>query len=301
MGMVGVGAVLIVPAAIAILDVNAKTAVASAIMAYVITSTVGIYSYRETLTRFASFAAILTVGSTIGGFVAAFVLSSLQDGEVAIAIATFSIFFGFKSLVEGMIQYFKSDRSTEETFKETPSASEGFCLPIFACNEGGDSEAESNIEDVEAKSACFDIDTEVTTFYYGGGVPTKMRLSSLFLGIFVGFGSAISGSSGSLVFIPTMLLVHPETSAPTAVALAMIIGIPLAISMTVGNMVNNQTIDTGISLIIGITACTFIPVGARASMILREWCGDASGNRIVLILVSLVLMGTGAFVLSTVI
>ena len=114
-------------------------------------------------------------------------------------------------------------------------------------------------------------------------------------GALVGFGSALTGTSGPLLFIPSFLLTHPATPSRTAVAIAQTIGVPMALAMTAGNVASGQPADLGLSLIVGAATGLFVPLGAVLSKRAEFHAGKELSNAIILGVIAVVLIATGAY------
>ena len=103
MGFVGVGGVVIVPAAIAFLGMDAREAVASTIPGYVMASFAGTWAYRERIAEDPDtlrLAGICGAGAGGGGLVAAFALESLPSRGIAIFVALFVLAFSVRTTVK---------------------------------------------------------------------------------------------------------------------------------------------------------------------------------------------------------
>jgi uncharacterized membrane protein YfcA len=291
MGLVGVGAVVIVPAAIAILRFNAKLAVASAIAGYILTSLSGIWSYRSVIIEYIHFVWLLVCGTCAGGFVAAFALRSLPSGPLVIFIACFCIVFGIKALLQSIQSGMKSGTvdSTIENDANKVNSNCSFELPVLNCR---------NI-DVEEKGKVGNAGS--TSGDDSGGrytlndMNTAAAVLCIVVGFIVGFCSALTGTAGPLVCIPTIMLIYPTSQPSDVVALSMVIGVPMAVAMTAGNMYNGQTVDLGMSLVVGLATAVCIPIGAALSGYVRQ--NYENGEIYILGGIAIVLLVTGCWVL----
>ena len=231
MGVVGVGGVVIVPAAIAILRVDTKLAIASTVPGYMLTSAAGVWSYRSLLFPVHSkFASVVAVGAIGGGFAAAVAMQYLNTGPLAIAIACFAAFFGLKSLVQLVstlsgteVEEQRHKLGNEATAKQD-SDEDGTTLTCELCSHPPD-------QDDTGRNAVLGPAPMVSSFVSKDGAVAGV------LGTFVGFLSALSATSGPLIFIPSALLLYPSLDSPAAVGLALLVGLPMSVAMTVGNLV----------------------------------------------------------------
>jgi len=126
---------------------------------------------------------------------------------------------------------------------------------------------------------------------------TGFKVDSVYVafGALVGFGSALTGTSGPLLFIPSFLLTHPAAPSRTAVATAQTIGVPMALTMTAGNAVSGQPMDLGLSLIVGAATGLFVPLGAVLSKRAEFHAGKELSNATILGVIAVVLIATGAY------
>lgn len=119
---------------------------------------------------------------------------------------------------------------------------------------------------------------------------------TLALGAVVGLGSALSGTSGPLLFIPLYLLLRPRTPPATAVALSQVIGVPMALAMTASNAFSGQTVDVGLSVAVGAATSAFVPLGAALVRLLGRRFGEARSSQAILTAISGVVVATGMFI-----
>jgi uncharacterized membrane protein YfcA len=129
------------------------------------------------------------------------------------------------------------------------------------------------------------------------GTADSLTVVPLALGLVVGFGSSLTGTSGPLLYLPLGLLVYPRMESRVAVGVAMALCPPMALAMTVGNLLYGQPIDLGFALIVGLATSTTVPVGASLAAFLRSTLQGEGGNRVVLAAISGVLVATGAWML----
>ena len=305
-GLVGVGAVVIVPASIALLKEDPKISIASSILGFILYASVGAYSYKDLLLAIYKTPYTMAFGAAIGGFAAAFGLRAVPTGALKIAIGIFAGVFGLKSLLEVIIKEFfnyKNNNNTTKIMKNSNNDSNNK-VNMFSCNiciEGG--EGEKGIDEKE------DEEEDLIAVAWGAGqifIPSSVvekgiyicsadTWTSVLMGLFIGFGSAMTGTSGPLMTIPTTMLVRPLTPAVVAVSLAHFCGVPMAVAMTLGNIVNQQEIDLGFALVVMIGSTAFVPVGKIAATYIADTCG-AKGDSIILTLISIVMIATGAYV-----
>ena len=360
MGIVGVGGVVIVPAAIALLREDPKVAVASTIPGYIITAGAGTWSYRKVIARdhaILRFACLAAAGAGAGGFLAAFALYSIPSDGIAVAVAIFALMFGLKSLfgvacsrgtceerkaaipnvanrATKSIETEPSKRLTEvemESFSPSSSYAElslagGSLSPLSELQDqeceqvrrgvphvgkSGDTNPDIKATNRVAETAGFASSTEDGSISKDieMALPSSKpiwlsdNLRSITLGIVVGFGSALTGTSGPLLFIPlAMLVIGSEVrkesrdelpddsermsalSPKVAVATSMAIGVPMALSMTIGNVLvlllygdrnddddgdSRALVDLGLSLVVGLTTGITVPLGATIS---KRYC-----------------------------
>jgi uncharacterized membrane protein YfcA len=126
----------------------------------------------------------------------------------------------------------------------------------------------------------------------------KQYFPPLFLGAIVGLGSALTGTSGPLLFIPTMMMLRPDTSPSLAVALAQTVGVPMAIAMTCGTVIHGTSdIDLGLSLIVAISTSLCVPMGKYG---LQRLCDsmavEETANRIITGVISVMIIATGLYI-----
>ena len=229
MGAVGVGGVVIVPAAIAFLAEPPRVAVASTIPGYIATAAVGTWTYRSVLTSdkaVGRFAAVAAGGAGAGGLLAALALHALPSRAIAIGVATFALAYGLKALVGLACESLRpanKDQQEEEEEQQQQQQEE----------EEGDGVASGTelVDVVRAPIALHeeDVDLEVATTTTGDSDSDsasavskgssssidsvgwwgwwREQLRSALLGVVVGFGSALTGTSGPLLFMPLALLV----------------------------------------------------------------------------------------------
>jgi len=327
-GMVGVGMVLIVPSAMAFLSMEPKLAVASAIPGYLLTSGVGIWSYHEAIIpSHSSFVTLVALGAVVGGFVAALTLRYMPMMELVVGIACFAILFGFRSIAQLAAMRWGDSAATaaaaaaaaaDARTKEEESCQRcQMSLPMIYCATVDAADVSVSV-DVHAMDVhAMDVDVNDVEGVGDGeqkegpsqGGPQKEQLSAvdgtadsptvvpLALGVVVGLGSALTGTSGPLLFLPLGLLVYPRMESRVAVGVAMALCPPMALAMTVGNVLYGQPIDLGFALIVGLATSTTVPVGASLAAYLRRTLEGDGGNRVVLAAISGVLVATGAWML----
>ena len=319
-GMVGVGMVLIVPSAMAFLSMEPKLAVASAIPGYLLTSGVGIWSYHEAIIpSHSSFVTLVALGAVVGGFIAALTLRYMPMTELVVGIACFAILFGFRSIAQlaatrwGDSAAAAAAAAAEARTKEGESCQRcQIFLPTMDCATVAAADVSVNV-DVHAMDVHVnDVEGVGDGEQKGGpsqGGGQREQLSAvdgtadsptvvpLALGVVAGFGSALTGTSGPLLFLPLGLLVYPRMESRVAVAVAMALCPPMALAMTVGNVLYGQPIDLGFALIVGLATSTTVPVGASLAGYLRRTLEGDGGNRVVLAAISGVLVATGAWML----
>jgi len=397
MGAVGVGGVVIVPSMIAVIHIDPKVAVASTIVAFILISLSGLYTYREILSRHALRSELVALGAAAGGVTAAFALRSITSQALSIGIAVFCIGFGTKCFVQ-ICHSFKPppeipshELSSQvsplqtETMNVQQTASRGpvngsavelssfstetkSSLPSLS-NEPRSChvvniESVRNLEDGSIVSDCQlkgEVGMSPRSFEYLGGnrhteasnestgpcseshltsqipvpliheqslaapvvsltttkTPTSPKTSSrdkdndgskevsdpienakyFGLGTIVGFGSALTGTSGPLLLIPTILLWKPKTPTIEAIALSFAVGVPMAVTMTSTSVfVAGQTVDIGLSLLVGVVTGVCLPLGRVGARRLEKKWGTEKVNRLLLGTVAAVLVATGSYI-----
>lgn len=335
MGIVGVGGVVIVPAAIALLKADPKVAVASTIPGYIVTAGVGTWSYRHIITRDSAtlrFACLTAAGAGSGGFFAALALHSIPSGVVATVVAIFAGGFGVKALVgmacdsgrdsQGKAGGVEGEQAAGDDEAGSQQAAATVDIDMVALSPQSQSQSShlggsGDSDDDSSPETHNGSDTQLS----GGGGKTEAAsasvpkadeggcmsprlddLRSVVLGLLVGFGSALTGTSGPLLFIPLSMLMARSRgvrgrdsdgngggdsvalSPKVAVASAMAVGVPMALAMTLGNVLllgfheksgdedgGGVAVDLGLSLIVAVATGATVPLGAAAS---KRYCSD---------------------------
>jgi uncharacterized membrane protein YfcA len=306
MGVVGVGGVVVVPAAIAILGEEPKVAIASTVPGYIACAAVGSWSYWDLIRAQPRLVAFVVLGATVGGFVAAFALRSLPAGPLGVGVALFATAFGVKALLGMLMQKRKSEG--------IGGVRKGSAIAVAAGNDGSVAEIGGSVSS-DSYAACDAGTVSLQEDDVAGGAvnlqdcaadpqaPAAGHSSAatdainVFLGLVVGFGSALTGTSGPLLCIPCVMLLRPSTQPKEAVALAMSLGVPMAAAMTAGNISNDQPMDLGLSVAVAIATSLFVPVGRALSRWIEAHFDDpARGNDAILCAISIVLIATGVSV-----
>lgn len=341
MGAVGVGGVFIVPSMIAILNVPAPIAVASVAPAYLASSTSGMWAYRGTLQQHGHVCMTLMMGALLGGFLASFVVEWLPTSLLTTLLAFFCIMFGLYKLAttvacstlplgwrEGSPARHSNDDDDDDSnnfgangHRNTHTTEVGNMTVKNKGNHDDDETDESSSHTPASqtgptlahKTPRHRITYQKHFAVYepqdhnddnDHGVPS--RVENFALGTAVGLGSALSGTSGPLLFIPSFLLCHPHQSAAWAVALSQAIGAPMALAMMFGTLflqkVSNSSdsnttvdIDAGLSVIVGTVTSLCVPWGKTGMRLLCQVLGEKEGNRAIMACVALLILGSGCY------
>jgi uncharacterized membrane protein YfcA len=294
-----------VPSVIGFLGADPKVAVASVILGFLPPAATGSWAYRSTIQANQSLAALITAGAFAGGFASAFALRSIPDRPFALGLALFCVSFGLRGLVNGHRQCTASSRealprvelarATENDVDRGtgPPLSGGGINDKVDAGAGGDLELARVSEPASAASLeglASGLASDPGAETCAGAGPT------LALGAVVGLGSALSGTSGPLLFIPLYLLLRPRTPPATAVALSQVIGVPMALAMTASNAFSGQTVDVGLSVAVGAATSAFVPLGAALVRLLGRRFGEARSSQAILTAISGVVVATGMFI-----
>ena len=298
-GLVGVGAVVIVPAGIALLKEDPKVAISSSILGFVLYASVGAYSYKNLLLAIYKTPYTMAFGATIGGFAAAFGLRAIPTGALKIAIGLFAGIFGLKALLQVILKECKmiNFESNTKILKNDihPQRNNDKCFCHDCIEEGDEYTKEEKEEDgVRVVWGSGQIFIPYSVLEIELDICSTNTWTSILMGLFIGFCSAITGTSGPLITIPTTMLVRPLTPAVVAVGLAHFCGVPMAVAMTLGNIVNDQQIDLGFALVVSIGGIFFVPLGKFVATQMIRY--GAKGDSIILLLISIVMVATGAYV-----
>ena len=287
MGAVGIGGVVLVPAMIAFLEVDPRVAVVSVIPGYIVTASSGVLAHWKRIKGLQRMAQGISFGSLLGGFIAAFVLGSIPTKILTLVISFFCICFGVKEICKVLLTFFSqiqnsSNKDDEEKEKETEK--EEIVIDIATLESSAihntDKENGDNKDRGENSfSQCIIQDT-----------------GNVILGIVIGLGSALTGTSGPLLFIPIILLFYRNIPAYDSVALSQSVGVPMAIAMTCGTLVEGTRVDFGLSIVVGVITGLFVPVGKIGMKLLSDLIGEKNGNVVCVSAISIVLIATGIFI-----
>lgn len=331
MGMVGVGGVVIVPAGIAFLQAEPKMAIASTMPGYLATALVGSWSYKTKILQNQRRCMMLVLGAAIGSLSAAFFLAYIPEKPLAVGVSIFAISFGIKAIVDAHKKGQAKPVSTAAAVKSDDGDGDieanGYAVAPIADNNSklqpepesnvvntevdvivntevavivkeGNDDDDSNVEDTDGKlqsepdsNAIANTEaTEVAEY------DMKQDVTDVFIGILVGIGSGLTGTSGPLFTIPLIMLQYPDTDPKTTVGFAMIVGLPISILMTVGNAIQEQPMDMGLSLVVAAATSLCVPLGKNASVYLEVKLGGKLGDQVVLCTIGVVFIITGLYV-----
>ena len=93
----------------------------------------------------------------------------------------------------------------------------------------------------------------------GTGLDSVPNLALIALGLFVGYGSSVSGTGGPLLLVPSLLLLNYPVMA--AVGLSMAIQIPITPFATLGHVLHGS-VDWVLAVPIGIGVASGVLIGA---------------------------------------
>eukprot|EP00037_Helgoeca_nana_P004394 m.45299 g.45299 ORF g.45299 m.45299 type:complete len:292 (+) comp15183_c0_seq1:286-1161(+) len=182
-GSVGVGGIVIVPTLIELPGISVQTAIASAMFSYIAVGMAGtgVYMMKESvLWRSAGW---LVLGATPGGFAGAFTLQYLADLEVKLTL------YGLV-LISAVYSLYRTTTDGPETDSDSD------------CNDdagGGDGDPQHARIDAESG------DAPIPTHDTLGG-----RVLRAAIGLFDGFGSALTGTSGPVILLPILIALRWE-------------------------------------------------------------------------------------------
>ena len=239
-GCIGVGGVILVPVLIELPGISIKTAVASSMASYIAAGIVGTVSYaRKSSIRFTPLG-WFGLGAAPFAFLGSFVLHSASDEALRycayglmLASAAFALWRAWlDARAEGRAS--GVDKATVEVKEEETGRVVG----------SGRADNASVIR-VHGQHSLF-------------GEPLVFRL---LVGAIVGFGSAVTGTSGPVIMLPILFLAG---SPPLpALGVAQGIQIPVATAATVGNLVfSGSSVNPYLALILTGALVVSVPVGA---------------------------------------
>jgi uncharacterized membrane protein YfcA len=197
-GCVGIGGVIIVPALVYIGGLPFETAIAGAMMGYILAGLMGAAVYASNKSINWSMAGWLCAGAMPAAVAGAWLSNNVPTAALAVLIGLLTLGSGLQALL-----------------RSEPAAD-------------------------------------------GGRAPGPAGLIGI--GGLTGVLSALTGTGGPLVLVPTMLWL--KTPVLTAIGLAQAVQPPLAILATIGNfMFGNPDVVIGLALGVGLAGGTY--VGAR--------------------------------------
>jgi uncharacterized membrane protein YfcA len=82
----------------------------------------------------------------------------------------------------------------------------------------------------------------------------------IFLGLVVGFGSAVTGTGGPFLVLPLLLLLRPRLPTLWAVGLAQAVPLPIALAATLANAWFGE-VDMCVAAAVAATVIPGLPVG----------------------------------------
>jgi uncharacterized membrane protein YfcA len=317
MGMVGVGGVIIVPAAIAFLKIDPKTAISSTIPGYLITSLVGTITYSSILKKIFLInnkkIIYILVGCGGGSTLAAIIIVIINKIILSIGVSILTIVFGFKSILQVYYEVYLSISMENDAGAE--AGAEGEESHIVMADEQTKTETESDLVvvssnvNVESESLTHTATATDTATNTTTAILTTENIIDICIGILIGLGSGLTGTSGPLFTIPLLLMIYPSTIKPIeAVAYSLCVGIPISILFTItsqllqtqtqaqtqaqaqaqedrngngngnGNGNEDAVMDWGISLMVGLLTGSFVPLGKYISSSLEKRYGNSNGN-----------------------
>ncbi len=311
MGMVGVGGVIIVPAAIAFLKIDPKTAISSTIPGYLITSLVGTITYSSILKKIFLInnkkIIYILVGCGGGSILAAIIIVIINKIILSIGVSILTIVFGFKSILQVYYEVYLSISMENDAGAEAGAEGEEshIKVSIVMADEQTKTETETDLVvvssnvNVESESLTHTATATDTATNTTTAILTTENIIDICIGILIGLGSGLTGTSGPLFTIPLLLMIYPSTIKPIeAVAYSLCVGIPISILFTItsqllqtqaqaqaqedrngnGNGNEDAVIDWGISLMVGLLTGSFVPLGKYISSSLEKRYGNSNSN-----------------------
>jgi uncharacterized membrane protein YfcA len=248
MSAVGVGGVLLVPTLL-VIGVPAKVAVSAVLCACMFSGAYSTYLYnkRGSLPWRLCFLVSLTVAPS--AFVAALLMVWIPSVYLKVLICIICTSSG----VQSIYQNFKK-------FKESKSKQPG-----PAARGGNDAEASDNSAD--PNKVVVGIPAKGTAPEEGGGMdyetrPLCFNWDYFLIGIFVGFGSVWTGTTGPVFLFPCLFLCKPNIKATDALGLGNFIAMPISICSTLFSIADvNSTVDIYLALIIAFFLLLTNPLG----------------------------------------
>eukprot|EP00730_Choanoeca_flexa_P019906 TRINITY_DN9737_c0_g1_i3.p1 TRINITY_DN9737_c0_g1~~TRINITY_DN9737_c0_g1_i3.p1 ORF type:complete len:295 (+),score=62.97 TRINITY_DN9737_c0_g1_i3:153-1037(+) len=208
-GSIGVGGIVLVPSLIQLPDINVQTAIAACMFSYIFAGLAGGLAYVTTSYVSWYDSGWLMVGAAPGAFAGAFVLSYVSDLVVKAILYTVIVATTGVSLYRAYC-----DRQSQ------PSSDERRRLNTSVNDDSDGSVGSAQPDKVECQEPSIP-----------SGLSTRQKLSRFAIGAFVGFGSALTGSSGPVLLIPILLTLHWDIVI--ALGCAQVIQFPIATAATV--------------------------------------------------------------------
>mmetsp|Transcript_1429 Transcript_1429/g.3254 ORF Transcript_1429/g.3254 Transcript_1429/m.3254 type:complete len:294 (-) Transcript_1429:26-907(-) len=240
-GSIGVGGVILVPVMLE-MGINVKVAVTSSMASYIAAGIVGTLSYlREN--SIDSRVLFFCVGATPGAFLGSFAVHRLQDQEIEIAAYVLILASTSFTLLRQVLDCQKREYEGREI---PPSSSSGIMLDTKRKPGSGADITKSESKHSEPRFS-----------------PLITSSKRTLIGIVVGFGSALTGTSGPVLILPLLFLME-DFATLAALGIAQTVQIPIATAATVGNIIfaRNQILLPLVLLLAG-GLCIFVPIGTK--------------------------------------
>jgi uncharacterized membrane protein YfcA len=243
LGATGIGGVILIPALAEFDGIEVHTAVATAMFAYIFAGIVGVWSYSQTRKVGWKHSISVCVGALPGAALGAWVVPHVRAFVFKMILFTLMILAALFALFQVFSEWKQMKELDQETENLVRSSNPETTKIIRQAKE------EYASEEVERSR------------YFRKWKPAPRISIYLFLGLVVGFASAISGSSGPVLLLPILFSLHWELGE--ALGCSQLFQVPVALAFTLTTIfVARSNIDWILGSVIAVPLSTGVVLGS---------------------------------------